>query len=966
MNARVSVKKTVLVLLALVVLYPSLATAQSAISGVVKDESGGVLPGVTVEAASSALIEKARTVVTDDQGRYSVVDLRPGTYKVTFTLTGFSTFVRDNIDLPGNFTATINVDMKLGGLEQAVTVTGQSPIVDVTNAQRTVVVTRDLIDAVPTMRNFAPVANLSVGVQISAPNVGGTRTTSQQRLVVHGSFSKDTTIFVDGMNMNAFGPGDDTQGQHNDAMTEEVTVKTSGAGAEVSAGGVSINLIPRQGSNELHGGGYFGWSSGGMQGHNLTQALRNRGLKSGDRLDYTYDINPWAGGPIRQDRLWFFLSFRAQNNGNFVANAFHRNGSPAVFDTETYNYTLRLTTQLTPRNKLTAYIDRSPNSSRSMIPPGVDPDTAAGVRPQGQLFYTSAVKWTAPISSRLLVEAGVSAHVVNNATLALPGIQQPYGSPAWYAGASRTDLLLGTTYGAVAIINHNYTPGYGLASSASYVTGTHNFNVGLQLLRVYRNHVSNDATNADLQERFRNGVPDSVLVYNTPTAYDSRMNADAGIYAQDAWTLGALTLSPGVRFEHFHSSVQAIDLPAGRFVPARSFPAIPNVPKWFDVSPRLGLAYSLTKDGKTALKASVGKYVRHWTHTFASTYAAGNLQSDIRNWKDCALIPGTSNCDPALANLPTNGDGIAQDWEIGPSNNAAFGQTPPRSADPKISREYDMQYSIAVDRQLLRGLSVTGAWYRKDTYNRQVSRNTLIGPQDYTAFQTPNPLQNGEILTLYNLNPSKQGLVNIVDITAPDRRKNRAVYNGFELSFTGRIPGGGSVLGGLALNKLGYFVGQGLTPLTVTCDGTDPNSLRFCDQTALHVPYGRDFKLNGSYPLWLGFEVGATFQSYQGQPRQILWTPAASVFPGGQRTQTEVIPLLPLGAQYLDRWNQLDLRVAKQIKFGKFAFKPSLELYNALNGNAVLLENFNFGPALGTPQAILQPRLLRISGQILF
>src|SRR5205823_6228452 len=156
---------------------------------------------------------------------------------------------------------------------------------------------------------------------------------------------------------------DDTQGQHNDQMTQEVTVKTSGIGAEVSAGGISVNLIPREGGNTVKGGGYFGGSWGGMQGDNLTQALKDRGLKSGDRMDYTYDTNPWVGGPLVRDRLWFFGSYRAQNNANIVANSFYPDGSPGIFDTRTNNYTLRLTAQLTRRNKLTAYLDRSPHSA---------------------------------------------------------------------------------------------------------------------------------------------------------------------------------------------------------------------------------------------------------------------------------------------------------------------------------------------------------------------------------------------------------------------------------------------------------------------------------------------------------------------------------------------------------------------------------------------------------------------------
>ena len=133
-------------------LLASASSAQSAITGVVKDSSGGILPGVSVEASSPALIERIRTVVSDAQGRYAIVDLRPGVYRVTFTLQGFNTFVQSGIDLPSNFTATVNGELRVGAVEESVTVTGESPTVDVQNAQRTTVLSRQLLDAVPVPR----------------------------------------------------------------------------------------------------------------------------------------------------------------------------------------------------------------------------------------------------------------------------------------------------------------------------------------------------------------------------------------------------------------------------------------------------------------------------------------------------------------------------------------------------------------------------------------------------------------------------------------------------------------------------------------------------------------------------------------------------------------------------------------------------------------------------------------------
>ena len=290
MLRRTLVKATLAVCLALVVL-PAVASAQSAITGLVKDSSGAVLPGVTVEASSPALIEKVRTVVSDSQGRYTIVDLRPGQYKVIFTLTGFTTFAQDKIDLPSDFTATVNGDLKVGAVEETVTVSGVSPVVDVRNAQRTTVLTRALLDAIPVPRMYQAEGALAVGTRVSDQNVGGARSAVNPRLTAHMSVTKDTTIDVDGMKMNTLVGGGDSHPDHNDAMSQEITVQTAALGAEVSAGGPHLNLIPREGGRQFSGATYLGYSGSSFQTDNLTQDLINRGLKTPDAVDKIYDAN---------------------------------------------------------------------------------------------------------------------------------------------------------------------------------------------------------------------------------------------------------------------------------------------------------------------------------------------------------------------------------------------------------------------------------------------------------------------------------------------------------------------------------------------------------------------------------------------------------------------------------------------------------------------------------------------------
>ena len=234
-----------LVMLGLLVV-PTVASAQSAISGLVRDSTGAILPGVTVEAASPVLIEKVRTAVTDAQGRYTIVDLRPGIYTVTISLPGFNTFRSERLELPANFTATVNADLRVGSIEESVTVTGATPVVDVQNTQRTQVVSRELLDSLPTARNYAGLAALMPGVRMTNTDVGGNQQMEQIYMTTHGARLTDVTVQVDGMALNSLLSDNQVQAYFSDAAHAEVTYQTSGLGAEVSSAG-EVKMRPASG-----------------------------------------------------------------------------------------------------------------------------------------------------------------------------------------------------------------------------------------------------------------------------------------------------------------------------------------------------------------------------------------------------------------------------------------------------------------------------------------------------------------------------------------------------------------------------------------------------------------------------------------------------------------------------------------------------------------------------------------------
>ena len=944
-----------------VLLIPAAAMAQSTISGLVRDTSGAVLPGVSVEASSDVLIEKTRTVVTDDQGRYSIVDLRPGIYKVVFTLPGFSTLQRDAIELPANFNASINVELAVGALEETVTVSGDSPIVDVQSSQKTVNLRREVLDALPTARTYAAEGALAVGVKVVAQNVGGARIASQQRLYVHGAAAADNTVAVDGMNMNSTYSNGETQPNHNDSMTQEVTVQSASPGAEVSGGGLFINLVPKEGGNRFSGSNFVGYTGSTFQSDNLTPELQARGLTTGDAVEWIYDVNASIGGPIRQNKLWFFGSYRNVGNANVVANSFYPDGRKALYDQDVQNYTVRLTWQAMEKLKATAFIDRVFKHVAHAFSSGEDVVTAAKLWPT-PLYYTGQVKLTSTVSPKLLVEGGFGASVNGISMIYQPGIRKERGTPEWYANASRQDITLSTRTVAGTPENFTYPPVYQWAGSASYVTGSNTLRGGLQWRHgPYR---VNTNVNADLVQRYRNGAPDSVIVYNTPQRSRQTLKADLGIWIQDSWTYKRLTLNPGIRFNRFNAMINAMEVEPGRFVGFRSYLEQKNVPNWNDFNPRFGAVYDLFGDATTAIRFGINRYDVSYGMNATAPYDPMALRSDTRNWSDCAYLPGTSTCDPAKIGAPGYRDNIAQDNEIGPVV-TPFGNN--RISDPDRQRDYNIQYNAGFDRQIADGISVGFAWFRRSWYNLPISINQLVTYADYTPFETTNPL-TGAPMTLYNLNPAKAGQSLLLDTHSTDHSKTRRDYTGYELSATVRLPRGGTVNGGWGGDRT----------INVACEDPDPNQLYNCDQSLFDLPLRHAVKLIATYPFPYGIQVGAVLQSYPGAAVPVSWSVPANVFPGGRRTQavtlsTSVVgtgytgsSLSDPGTEYLPRWNQLDLSFRKSFTVGRLYLDGSLDMFNATNSSVVLSQIQTFGTSLGTPQSILQPRLLRISSTIRF
>ena len=289
--------------LAMLFLLPAVSSAQSAIVGLLTDDSGGVLPGVTVEATSPAMIEGARSVVTDNQGRYRFEAMRPGTYKLTFSLTGFGTVVREGISLPSNFTATVNAEMNVGALEETINVSGTAPQVDVQQASRTTVIARDVIDTLPISRNVMGLGVLAAGVKPDTPDVGGIQTTEQVGLRARGLGGFDGEQQVEGMSIQSYEGG--SQSFFDDTLQSEMTVTTSSIPADTGGGGVRLNMILKDGGNQFSGSAFMGGTKGTWLANNIDDNLRSRNFAVANGIDHLEAFTASLGGPILRDRLWW-------------------------------------------------------------------------------------------------------------------------------------------------------------------------------------------------------------------------------------------------------------------------------------------------------------------------------------------------------------------------------------------------------------------------------------------------------------------------------------------------------------------------------------------------------------------------------------------------------------------------------------------------------------------------------------
>ncbi len=926
-------------------LVPATAHAQgdqASIVGIVQDSSGAVMPGVTVEAASPALIEQVRTVVSDVNGRYAIVNLRPGTYSVNFSLQGFRAVRREGILLEGAFAATVNATLQVGSVEETITVTGSSPVVDLQNTRAQVVVNQDILQALPVMRSIQDQANLVPGV-VSHSTSAGQILSDFYINSMQARGSSDQHITFDGMHGGNMLLGSGTQaiaGGVNELGQAEMVYDVGAHTAEYATAGVQMDAIPKDGGNRFQGTYRFFGSQHALQSSNLNDTLRAAGITAVNQLDFNWDSNIAYGGPIRRNKMWFFTAFELSQFNTLVANVYFADGTQA--DTGggvKPNGTARITSQLSDKDKFSfAYNNTTSLTERYDFNSTTTPE--AGLRVRSPINYTGIAKWTRTATSRLLIEAGES---ISASTYIWE--YQPEVGPF---DVSHYELATGVTTVASGIAPvGEFNRSFNSVANVSYVTGSHALKTGVSFT-TGRNTTTVEPHGDIVRLITLGGRASSVTIRNSPVTGREHLNADFGAYAQDKWTRNRLTVNVGGRLDYLNASVPDETAPAGRFVPARESALISCLPCWTDWSIRAGATYDLFGNGRTALKVSVGKYMTSALLNVAQAVNPIRSQSETRSWTD---LDGNGTA--------LNTDGTLQSAEVGPARNVNFG-TPAGATrfDTDTPRPTNWEEAVSVTQEVRNGIAVTGGYYRRTFQHLSMTRNLAVDPvTGYTPFTITAPTDpnlpggGGEVITMYNLVPA---LLGASDSVSTFSDSNTQVYNGVEFSVNARLAHGGFLLGGITTERTA----------TNTCDVANPNSLRFCDHTP---PFRTLYKLSGGYTLPYDIQLSGSLQAIPGSDIGATYSFNSAVagvpLTGGGSLSVQ---LIEPDTKFYDYNTQLDLRVARTFRFSTRRFQAYMDIFNILNASTVVSLNQTYGGAWLNPLVVMQARRLQFGGRFDF
>ncbi len=1012
-------------IVACIVATPAAVFAQAAIAGAVADSSGAWMPDVLVTVSSTALIESTRSTVTDNSGTYRVEDLRPGVYTVTFSRDGWKPLRREGVELVGSFTARVDADLSLDAVAETVTVTRAIPLIDARTVKQETVLSGELVRSIPAVRTYNALLVVVPGIVTSGNDTVTAAATTQ--FPIHGGRTSEGRLAVDGLNIGSAPNGNSATSYAADTgHATEVTFTTAGGLGDVETAGVILNIVPSTGGNVTERSVFAGGTGEALESDNLTDSLRNLGVTATTPLRKVYDLSAAVGGPIVKSRAWYFVNGRTSGSTRDDAVVFYNlnAGDPAKWlyapDTSRREYSDRtfenasgrLTWQLTPRNKIGVFWDEqvlcracTGATAGLMEPARVSPE-AVGVL--GRPLRVAQATWRSPVTNTWYVEAGFGGTAFGvgnferrpNPTRGLVRVVEQCAS-----GCAANGGIPGLVYRSQDF-SVAYAGSYLSKTSISHVRGSHTLKFGYQhtFMTDDRTWMTNDQ---NLTYRVNNGVVNQLTESISPWVNDARAAWDA-VFAQAQWTHDRLSLQGALRFDRARSWFPPQQEGPSRFLPTPMvFERTAGVDSYKDVTPRVGAAYDVFGDGKTALKVYAGKYLD--SVGVSGTYANANPTLRLpqttpafgtagvtRAWTDANgnFVPDCDLFNPGAQDLRFTGGDLC-----GAMSNMSFGRnTLTNNFDPSLLdgwgvRPSDWDLGVSVHQQVSSRASVSLAYTRRWFHGLSVVDNLALTDTDLTPFELVAPRDSrlpgggGYVISgLYDVVPNKSGEVRnmVVDSSrygawsqysqAVDVNVNVRNATGFTLvagTSTGQtvtdacdvrahLPEFSTATTGTSAFGAG-LAGSAVTPLSPYC----------------HVGFGvlTQFKGLAAYVVpRANVQISATFQSKPGAMLAANYVaPNAEVRASLGRDSSGNAPnvtvnLVAPGSQYGDRINQLDARLAKAFTFRNARSNIALEVYNALNSSAALAYSAAFTPGSAWPQplSIVTPRFVRVTAEFDF
>jgi len=951
---------------AAIVLGTSGAWAQSVGTGTIQgrllDETGAVIPGVSVTISSPALQLPQVTQVTSGDGTYRFLDLPIGLYRIRYELPGFQSIIREDVRLTAGFVARIDPVMKLGSVEETLTVSGQSPVVDTSTTAGITNFTKEMLDAVPNTRSMWQVLAMSPGVRItSAPDVGGSQLGTQGSYKNYGTSGQVTPI-LEGLNTRQ---GDGAAGFFYDyAALEEAQVRSVGNDAEVALPGTNWIAIVKSGGNAFHGSYFGGGETEGLQSNNIDDTLQAAGVPkgNGNSLKYFWDAAADLGGRVVQDKLWFYSALRNQRRMTNVLNFSKAPGPDGQYGTaddeagqwrlDLTNYTGKGTFQASKKVQAIGFFQRNLKHSFA--------EGASRFRPlentEDYPFPTRAAKGEiqATLSERVLFD-GLFGRQWYDA------YHNAQKFPDFAGNPSRMDRETLINTGPNPLADQRPRSRWQSSSSISYLPeqflgGRHQFKVGYQIYyEVVGTGYKNKASGNYLLVYDKVGTlshqPVELDTYNFPIVSPAGKERQFAGYLTDKWAVGHLTFNLGLRFEQYHAFVGEQTKEQGTFGGGGTFPAV-DVLTWRAIAPRAAVAWDLLGDGKTVAKATYGWFNHVMTEDFAGNYNQNTLVTTRYRWSD---PDHNGDYTPGEVNLDLNGPDFIS--VTGASNNIL---------NRDLKQPVTHEISTSLERELSEGFSAKALYVYKRQNNLYNAINVL---RPYSAYNIPitrrdpgpdgilSTADDGGRVTFYDYDPAFRG-ANFVGSKFLNRSAGRDdFYHNFEATLQKRMTDKWSILASYAATKNHRWI-------TGVLD--NPNQ----DFFSLDETWDWQFKLSGNYLLPHDIQLAAVYQSVAGTPQQRTYIFRAADPDGGtplRQLTTVTLPLEPFGAQRTPAQNVANVRLSKRLALRQNQrLELAFDLFNAFNSNSATTVSVASGSTFGAISAIIPPRIARVGATFSF